>query len=112
MRGWSGQGFPLLLAPEAALIFSNNGILTVVYSNYRTTSPTGTVSGMLGYSLATVIAMAYTSERALFCIMHGYLEVWLLVGSLHSPGQRKAIQVAPPPLRPWVWVGKSWKFPC
>ena len=75
MWGWSEQNFPPLLAPEADSIFSNNGILTVVYSNYRTTSPTGSVSGKLGNGLTTIITMGCTSERALYDIMHDYLEV-------------------------------------
>lgn len=112
MWGRSEQSFPPLLAPEAASVFSNNGILAAVYSNYGTSSPTGSMSGKLDNDLATIIAMGCTSEKVLYCIMHDYLEVQLLVGLLHSPRQRKAIQVAPPPLCPWTWVGKSWKFPC
>lgn len=73
--GWSGQSFPPLLAPEAASIFSNNSILTVVYSNYNTTRPTDSVSGKLGNGLTTIITMGCTSERALYYIMHDYLEV-------------------------------------
>lgn len=69
---WSGQSFPPLLAPEAALIFSNNGILTI-YSNYRATSPTGSVSGKRGNGLITVVTMGCTSERVLSYIVHDYL---------------------------------------
>lgn len=110
--GWSGQSFPPLLAPEVASISSNNGILTVAYSNQRTTSPMGSRSGKIGNGLTTVITTGCTSERALYYIMHGYLGVSVLVGSLYSPRQRKATQVVPPPLCPQTWVSKSWKFPC
>lgn len=75
MWGWPGQNFPPLLAPEAAFIFSNNGFLTVVYSNYRTISPTGNICGKQGNGLANIVTMGCTSERALYCIRHDYLEV-------------------------------------
>lgn len=48
---WSVQSFPPWLAPEAASIFSGNGILGVVYSNYRTIGQRGIVPGKLVNSL-------------------------------------------------------------
>lgn len=75
MWGWLGQSFPPLLAAESASIFISNGILTVVYSKYRTTSPMGSMSGKLGNGLTTIITTGCPLERALYYIMDDYLDV-------------------------------------
>lgn len=73
MWGWSEQSSPPLLATEASSRHSNNGILAIVYPNYRITCPEGSMSGKLGNSLT---AMSYILERVLYYIIHDNLKVW------------------------------------
>lgn len=75
MWGWSEQSLPPLLTPEASSRFSNRGILAVVYPNYRTSCPKGSMPGKLGNSL-TAISMDCILERVMYYIIHDNLKVW------------------------------------
>lgn len=73
MWGWSEQSLPPLLAPEASSRLSNNGILAIVYPNYRTTWSESSMSGKIGNRLTAISCIL---ERVLYYIIHDNLKVW------------------------------------